>query len=207
MLIQLIGFHSYLWHSHAHSQWNKCWQFHWTVIWLYINYHSAFHMSLEIFEVNCGNGALLYTICTYQAQMMRTTGLTLIKQPYDAKTVCADLVFAWCRWHKLVSLPWRHNDHDGVSNHQPHGCLLNRFFQTQMKENIKAPRHWPLWGDFNGDRWIPRTKGQLRGKCFHLMTSSCEMVMSAPIRLAYSYIEIWYYLLHMALAGPVCWKV
>ena len=23
------------------------------------------------------------------------------------------------------------------------------------------------------DRWIPRTKGQLLGKCFHLMTSSC----------------------------------
>ena len=23
------------------------------------------------------------------------------------------------------------------------------------------------------DRWIPRTNGQLRGKCFHLMTSSC----------------------------------
>ena len=23
------------------------------------------------------------------------------------------------------------------------------------------------------DRWIPRTKGQLRGKCFHLITSSC----------------------------------
>ena len=41
-----------------------------------------------------------------------------------------------------------------------------------MKENIKAPRHWPLWGEFTGDRWIPRTKGQLRGKCSHLMTSS-----------------------------------
>ena len=24
------------------------------------------------------------------------------------------------------------------------------------------------------DRWIPRTKGQLRGNCFHLMTSSCN---------------------------------
>ena len=24
------------------------------------------------------------------------------------------------------------------------------------KKNIKAPRHWPLWGDFTGDR----TKGQ-----------------------------------------------
>ena len=24
------------------------------------------------------------------------------------------------------------------------------------------------------DRWIPRTKGQLRGKCFHVMMSSCD---------------------------------
>ena len=29
-----------------------------------------------------------------------------------------------------------------------------------------------VWGIYR-DRWIPRTKGQLRGKCFHLMTSSC----------------------------------
>ena len=35
------------------------------------------------------------------------------------------------------------------------------FIQTQVKENIKAPRHWPLWGEFTVvDRWIPRTKGQ-----------------------------------------------
>ena len=31
--------------------------------------------------------------------------------------------------------------------------------QTQIKENIKAARHWPLCGP----RWIPRTNGQLRG--------------------------------------------
>ena len=29
-----------------------------------------------------------------------------------------------------------------------------------------------VW-DRDRDRWIPRTKGQLRGKYFHLMTSSC----------------------------------
>ena len=29
-----------------------------------------------------------------------------------------------------------------------------------------------VWGSHRG-RWIRRTKGQLRGKCFHLMTSSC----------------------------------
>ena len=33
------------------------------------------------------------------------------------------------------------------------------FIQEKVKE-IKAPRHWPLWGEFTGDRWIPHTKGQ-----------------------------------------------
>ena len=32
--------------------------------------------------------------------------------------------------------------------------------QAQIKENIKAPRRWPLYGEFTGDRWIPRTNGQ-----------------------------------------------
>ena len=28
------------------------------------------------------------------------------------------------------------------------------------RKNIKAPRQWLLYGEFTGDRWIPRTKGQ-----------------------------------------------
>ena len=37
-----------------------------------------------------------------------------------------------------------------------------------------------VWGNHQ-DRWIPRTKGQLRGKCFHLMTSSwgTETILSS----------------------------
>ena len=31
---------------------------------------------------------------------------------------------------------------------------------ADQKKNIKAPRHWPLCGEFTGDRWIPRTNGQ-----------------------------------------------
>ena len=34
------------------------------------------------------------------------------------------------------------------------------FIQAQIKENIKAQRHWHLCGEFTGDQWIPRTKGQ-----------------------------------------------
>ena len=75
----------------------------------------------------------------------------------------------------LLPLQWRHNERNGVSNHQPHHCLLNRLFRRRSKKNIKAPRHWPLCGKFTGDRWIPRTNGQWRGKCFRLMTSSFDI--------------------------------
>ena len=33
--------------------------------------------------------------------------------------------------HSPLPLHWRHNDHDGVSNHQPHGCLLNHLFRRR----------------------------------------------------------------------------
>ena len=62
--------------------------------------------------------------------------------------------------------------------HQPHDCLLNRLFKAQIKKNIKAPRYWPLGGEFTGHR----TKGQQRGKCLHLVTSSC--VAWAPVAMA-----------------------
>ena len=34
------------------------------------------------------------------------------------------------------------------------------FIQAQIKENIKAPHHWPLCGELIGERWIPHTNGQ-----------------------------------------------
>ena len=36
-----------------------------------------------------------------------------------------------------IPLRWRHNDHAGVSNHQPHGCLLNRLFRRKSKKTSK----------------------------------------------------------------------
>ena len=37
----------------------------------------------------------------------------------------------------ISSLRWRHNGHDGVSNHQPHHCLLNRLFGCRPKKTSK----------------------------------------------------------------------
>ena len=42
------------------------------------------------------------------------------------------VVFELC-----CALRWRHNDHAGVSNHQPHGCLLNRLFRRKSKKTSK----------------------------------------------------------------------
>ena len=35
------------------------------------------------------------------------------------------------------SLYWRHNERDGVSNHQPHDCLLNRLLRGRSKKTSK----------------------------------------------------------------------
>ena len=43
-------------------------------------------------------------------------------------------------WKVLFSestVQWRHNGRDGVSNHQPHDCLLNRLFSRRSKKTSK----------------------------------------------------------------------
>ena len=78
-------------------------------------------------------------------------------------------------WHQ-APIQWRHNGRNGVSNHQPHHCLPNCLFRRRSKKTSKLR----VTG-VTGDRWIPRTKGQWHGKCFHLMTSSCLRRVIAPI--------------------------
>ena len=36
-----------------------------------------------------------------------------------------------------TSLQWRHNERGGVSDHQPHDCLLNRLFGRRSKKTSK----------------------------------------------------------------------
>ena len=61
----------------------------------------------------------------------------------------------WARWRRI----------------SPVRPFAQSFVQAQIKESTKASRHWPLRGESTSDRWIPLTKGQQRGKCFHLITS------------------------------------
>ena len=54
------------------------------------------------------------------------------------------------------TLLWRHNEHDSVSNHHPHDCLLNYLFRRRSKKTSKprvtafvrgihrSPHKWPV---------------------------------------------------------------
>ena len=51
-----------------------------------------------------------------------------------------------------IPLQWRHNGHDGVSNHQPHDYLLNRLFGRRAKKHqssaalafVRGIHRWPV---------------------------------------------------------------
>ena len=52
----------------------------------------------------------------------------------------------------IVTLQWRHNEHDGVPNHQPHDCLLKRLFRGRSKNTpklrvtdfVRGVHRWPV---------------------------------------------------------------
>ena len=56
------------------------------------------------------------------------------------------------------TLQWRHNVRDGVSNHQPHGCWLNRLFRRRSKKasKLRVTGLWegnsPVTGEFPAHR-------------------------------------------------------
>ena len=54
---------------------------------------------------------------------------------YDAKCSVIDVApECLCSTElNFLSLQWHHNERDGVSNHQPHDCLLNCFSGRSMK--------------------------------------------------------------------------
>ena len=71
-------------------------------------------------------------------------------------------------------IQYRHNGRDGVSNHRPQHCFLNRLFKRRTMKipklhvnGLSAGLHcWPV----NSPHKWPVARS-----CFHLMTSSCAI--------------------------------
>ena len=74
-----------------------------------------------------------------------------------------------CQWKYLllclikslsmnISSQWRHNEHHGISNHQPHNCLLNHLSRHRSKKTSKlciaglCARNSPMTAEFPAQR-------------------------------------------------------
>ena len=92
------------------------------------------------------------------------TSKNMTNSPYFMAVLCKIIFFSL--GHITISncttkfgwssktLQWRHNERDSVSNHQPHDCLLNRFFSRGSKNtsNIRVTGicagNSPVTGEF-----------------------------------------------------------
>ena len=86
---------------------------------------------------------------------------------------CISLKYDFVRWHKLHLSPICQQGSKNCNNMMTSSngnifcgigpvssvdsprLFTQTFVQVQIKENIKAPRHWPFLGEFTGDRGIP----------------------------------------------------
>ena len=75
-------------------------------------------------------------------------------------------------WSFITQLLWRHNGRDGVSNHQPHDCLLNRLFTRRSKKTSKLRVTGLCAGKSSVTGEFPAQMASNAEKCFHSMTSS-----------------------------------
>ena len=77
-------------------------------------------------------GSLLWLYGTVpDHEFMYIIRIVLIRT--DIKHTVSVIVFE----NVKISLRWRHNGCDSVSNHQPHDCLLNRLFRHRSKKTSK----------------------------------------------------------------------
>ena len=59
------------------------------------------------------------------------------REPVGVRRAARTLSIAIVSEGRIQTFHWRHNDQDGVSNHQPHDCSLNCLFRRRSKKTSK----------------------------------------------------------------------
>ena len=93
--------------------------------------------------------------------------------------------FCWKNHHIDVIMTTLNNDH----LKSPASRLFTQtFIQTQIKENIKAPRHWPLCGEFTGTGEFPAQRASYAVNVsiwwrHHVMAPWCGNALYVAVKL------------------------
>ena len=109
-------------------------------------------------------------------------------------------------WYKLEGLSYNphYNDHDDVSNHQPHGCLLNRVFRRRSKKTSKLRVTGLCAGNSPGPVNAPH-KGPVTRKMFPFD----DVIMLAEVFISALKLQLFYRatLLHSQMDATECGRL
>ena len=107
-----------------------------------------------------GNGKTSVTL-KRNAVVYHYTTVNFLESPHNKHPESRPLgkvCIVFCDYNCDLSLQWRHNWHNGVSNHQPHDCLRCRLFSRRSYETSKlrvtglCEGNSPMTGEFPAQR-------------------------------------------------------
>ena len=105
-------------------------------------------------------GKLFSKRYSWETRLKRTfRGISLAQIKLESREISfvRDVHFSWpLRFGE--TLQWRHNEHDGVSIHQPHDCLLNCLFGRRSKKTSKLRVTGLCAGNSQGTGEFPAQK-------------------------------------------------
>ena len=96
---------------------------------------SRYILQIFTYIVQSSCWRLFFVSPTFQSSWFKRSEVRFCEQKYlpGWMTCCPTI----CLFEAVLSLQWRHNGHDSVSNHQSHDCLLNRLFRRRSKNTSK----------------------------------------------------------------------
>ena len=141
-----------LWHVHELRFWPLC-----IYCELDLQFNGCCRMEIRKINLNLAfilGGALIRCGASKRDYTADKNDHHIIQTKHNwVKNVCI-IPGMYCK----CSLQWRHNGRDGVSNHQPHDCLLNRLFRRRSKKTSKlrvtgfCEGNSPVAGEFPAQR-------------------------------------------------------
>ena len=146
-------------------------------IWICIVVHTYFKL-FEIRDVSTQYN----TVCKYGHTDQRNTPLTIFRsnskffgQFHRSNLMGTDpIATKFCTYQELVYTKFRFDRIGTIENTHYNDVIMDEMasqitsltivysilYSGADRRKQKVPRHWPLYGEFTGDWWIPRTNGE-----------------------------------------------
>ena len=159
------GIHRSPMNSPHKGQWRGALMFSLMCVWI-----NGWVNNREAGDLRCHRAHYDVTVITLKWE--RPLGITSTETPGLSK---------WQR-NLISALQWRHNGHDGVSNHQPSVCLLRVFIRADQRKHQSSASLAFVWGIRRGPVNSPH-KWPVRRKMFPFDDIIMKLALLLPRHL------------------------